>query len=93
MSQPQRKYTLLQLLLQHCEELEQLIPEPTQARPAGTPLSRLSLLTSPLVICTLSAADSVRDAEAEVALRTSRAASIAAAMCMLLMGIAPAMRN
>ena len=85
---------VLQDLLQHWEELEQCIPVATQERPFGTPASMPSELTAPVVICTLSAAASVRAAEDELALSMSKMASSAAVICMLLMlGIAPAPKN
>ena len=89
---PQRKYIVLQPLLQHCEELEQCIPVATHVRPFGTPASMLSELTAPVVICTLSAADSVLAAEDELALRASRIASKAAIVCIgLMLVMAPAL--
>ena len=57
---PQRKYAVLQPLLQHWLELEQCIPVATHCRPAGMPAAMPFSLTAPFVICTVSLADSVR---------------------------------
>lgn len=61
------------------------MPEPTHARPAGTPFSMAALLTSPLVIWTVLAADSVRSPWHGLALRASSADSTMAMICMVFM--------